>query len=129
MGPICRDAHLMPLTGRYMHAGWDTFTVNTKCLVGKVNYTDLSMSYCFMNQCKPKIKKVKLRLVSTLVTSLTKPNCSWASLPKVDHQYFVHILFTTQSMIRYCRMYMHIFPRLYLPSMSKLLSKTSIMYN
>ena len=23
MGPICRDAHFMPLTGRYMHAGWD----------------------------------------------------------------------------------------------------------
>ena len=23
MGPICRDAHLMPLTGRYMHAGWE----------------------------------------------------------------------------------------------------------
>ena len=24
-----------------------TFTVNSKCPIGKVNYTDLSMSYCF----------------------------------------------------------------------------------
>ena len=74
-----------------------------------------------MKQCKPKIKRVKPRLEPILVTSLAKPNCSWASLPKVDYQYFVHILFTTQSMIRYCRIYMYIFPRLYLPSMSKLL--------
>ena len=40
-----------------------------------------------------------------------------ASLQKVDYQYFVHILFTTHSMIRYCRIYMFIFPRLYLLSM------------
>ena len=66
---------------------------------------------------------VKPRLAPILVTQLTKPNGSRASLQKVDYQYFVHILFTTQSMIRYCRIYMYIFLRLYLPSMSKLLSK------
>ena len=73
------------------------------------------------NQCKPKSKMVKPRLAPILVTQLTKPNGSRASLQKVDYQYFVHILFTTQSMIRYCRIYMYIFLRLYLPSMSKLL--------
>ena len=66
---------------------------------------------------------VKPRLAPILVTQLTKPNGSRASLQKVDYQYFVHILFTTQSMIRYCRIYMYIFLRLYLPSMSKLFIK------
>ena len=60
------------------------------------------------NHCKPKSKRVKPRLASILVTRLTKPNCTCAILPKVDFQYFVHILFTKQSMIRYCRIYMYI---------------------
>ena len=67
-----------------------------------------------MNQCKPKSKMVKPRLAPILVTPLTKPNGSRAGLQKADYQYFVHILFTTQSMIRYCRIYMYIFPHLYL---------------
>ena len=35
MGPICRDAHLMPLTGRYMHAGWVSNYINDQIIKDK----------------------------------------------------------------------------------------------
>ena len=57
--------------------------------------------------------------MQVVVTPLTKPNCSWTSISNVDYQYFVHIFFTTQGMIHYCRIYLYIFPRLYESSMSK----------
>ena len=87
----------------------------SKCHMGKVNYTDPSTAIALTNQCKPESKRVDPRLASILLTPLTKPNCPWTSLRKVDYQYFVHTLFTTQSMIRYCRItYTSLHPYIYL---------------